>query len=503
MNSVQGFADTGPDYPAEEDSMRVDRRQFMESAAIGLGGMVLASQGEAAHSRQDPMQSEKPNLIYIFADQWRGQACGYTGDSNARTPNLDQLAHESLVFSNCISGCPVCSPYRASLLSGQYWLTHGHFMNDLAFNPELDTFGKVLNREGYETAYIGKWHLDGHGRSAFIPRERRQGFKYWKVLECTHDYNHSFYYADDPEKRLWDGYDALAQSRDAVGYMKNREKGKPFALFLSWGPPHDPYQTAPEQYRKMYEDRDKIVLPPNVPPEKQTEAREMQAGYYAHIAALDACLGEILTAVKVLGLEDNTLLVFTSDHGDLLGSHGQKNKQQPYEESILVPMVLRFPALFGRQKREVKTLINTPDLMPTLLGLCGIASPEGVEGTDFSEDLKSGKDRLIDGALIMCAAPFGQWQRSMGGREYRGIRTERYTYVRDLKGPWLLFDNQADPFQKKNLAGMAEYRSLRDQLEEKLRGLLEQTRDSFEPADQLLARWGYQVDETGTIPYKN
>ncbi|MBW7939045.1 MAG: sulfatase-like hydrolase/transferase, partial [Candidatus Omnitrophica bacterium] len=211
----------------------------------------------------------------------------------------------------------------------------------------------------------------------------------------------------------------------------------------------------------------------------------------------------ILTAVKDLGLEDNTLLVFTSDHGDLLGSHGQKNKQQPYEESILVPMVLRFPALFGRQKREVKTLINTPDLMPTLLGLCGIASPEGVEGTDFSEDLKSGKDRLIDGALIMCAAPFGQWQRSMGGREYRGIRTERYTYVRDLKGPWLLFDNQADPFQKKNLAGMAEYRSLRDQLEEKLRGLLEQTRDSFEPADQLLARWGYQVDETGTIPYKN
>lgn len=483
--------------------MKVDRRQFLETATIGLGGMALTPQSHNSNSWGEGMTPNQPNLVFIFADQWRGQACGYRGDPNAHTPNLDQLASESLVFTQCISGCPVCSPYRASLLTGQYWLTHGHFMNDLAFNPENETIGKVLKKEGYQTAYIGKWHLDGHGRSAFIPPERRHGFDYWKVLECTHDYNHSFYYADDPVKRTWEGYDALAQSRDAIGYLKNRQQDRPFALFLSWGPPHDPYQTAPEEFRNLYEDQSRIILPPNVPAEKQDEGRKILAGYYAHIAALDACLGEIITALKNLELEDNTILVFTSDHGDLLCSHGQRNKQQPYEESILVPMVLRYPSKFGRQKREVKTLINTPDLMPTLLGLCGIACPKGVEGTDFSSDLESGKNCEEDGALLMCPAPFGQWTRAMGGREYRGIRTDRYTYVRDLKGPWLLFDNREDPYQMKNLVELSEFQSLRNELDKKLQALLKQTRDEFEPADQLLARWGYKVDDTGTIPYTN
>ena len=106
------------------------------------------------------------------------------------------------------------------------------------------SFAEALNGAGYDTAYIGKWHLDGRGRSSFIPPERRQGFGYWRVQECTHDYNHSQYYADSPEPRLWEGYDADAQTDDALAWMKNAAADeKPFALFLSWGPPHNPYET--------------------------------------------------------------------------------------------------------------------------------------------------------------------------------------------------------------------------------------------------------------------
>src|SRR5579871_4304912 len=135
--------------------------------------------------------SAKPNILVVIADQWRAQAFGYAGDPNVKTPNFDRLASESVNFANCTSAVPVCSPFRASLLTGQRPLTHGIFINDTPLNPHATTIGKVLKAAGYDTGFVGKWHVDGHGRSAFIPRERRQGFDYWKVLECTHGYNHS------------------------------------------------------------------------------------------------------------------------------------------------------------------------------------------------------------------------------------------------------------------------------------------------------------------------
>ncbi len=132
----------------------------------------------------------------MLADQWRAEAFGYAGNPDVKTPHLDQLQREGVHLVNAVSGLPVCCPTRASLLTGQRPLTHGVFLNDVPLDPEAVTIGKVLRAAGYDTGYIGKWHVDGHGRSNFIPRERRQGFEYWKVLECTHDYNHSAYYAD-------------------------------------------------------------------------------------------------------------------------------------------------------------------------------------------------------------------------------------------------------------------------------------------------------------------
>jgi arylsulfatase A-like enzyme len=163
-----------------------------------------------------------PNILMILADQWRARAFGYAGDPNVRTPHVDQLQREGISFVNAVAGVPVCCPARASLLTGQHVLTHGVFMSDVPLSSSAITIAKVLAQAGYDTGYIGKWHLNGDGRSAFIPRERRQGFNYWKAMECTHDYQPSFCYADGTDKLLRDGYDAIAQT-----YLHPKEHLRP------------------------------------------------------------------------------------------------------------------------------------------------------------------------------------------------------------------------------------------------------------------------------------
>lgn len=228
--------------------------------------------------------AERPNIVFVFADQWRGQDVGYMGNNDVITPNIDRLAQENFVATQMVSNCPVSCPYRAILLTGTYPDVNGCFYNDKPLRKDLPTLAQQLKKAGYATAYIGKWHLDGHGRGTYIPKERRGGFDYWKARECNHNYNHSFYYGDSPDTLYWEGYDAIAQTRDAIEYIKNHDNKTPFFLMLSWGPPHDPYHTAPKQYRKLYEN-------------------------FANI-------------------DKNTIFVFTSDHGDMLLSHGQIKKTE-------------------------------------------------------------------------------------------------------------------------------------------------------------------------------
>jgi len=446
------------------------------------------------------MSDGKPNVLYVFGDQWRAQATGYAGDPNVRTPNLDALSRESINFKNSVAGCPVCSPARACMVTGRYPLTHGIFMNDLYLKHDAVSIAEAYSGAGYDTAYIGKWHLDGHGRSSFIPRERRQGFDFWKVLECTHRYNDSDYYADGPEKLKWEGYDAIAQTREAQRYIRGHDPDRPFLLFLSWGPPHNPYETAPEEYREMYEPGE-IELRPNVPDSASEGARTSLAGYYSHITAMDDCIGWLGETLEDTGQVENTLLLFTSDHGDMHGSQGERRKQRPWDESILTPFLLRYPGALGSGARSIDVPINTPDIMPTLLGLCDIEIPGTVEGLDYSGLIRGGEGPGDGAALISCYAPFGEWVKSNGGREYRGLRTARYTYVRSLDGPWLLYDNSEDPFQMENLVGSEDHEEIQAGMEEILVRKLRETGDDFQTAENLVRRWGIITDKLGTVPY--
>lgn len=466
---------------------------YYKSLGIAMLGFI-ASSGNG-------QVKKGPNVVFVLTDEWRAQDVGYNGNKDVHTPNLDRLAENAVNFTNTIATTPVCCPYRGSLLTGQYPLTHGVFVNDVLLNPEANSLGKSFREGGYETAYIGKWHLDGHGRSSFIPEERRQGFEYWKVLECTHDYNNSFYWGNDDQKHKWDGYDAYAQTADAANYIKaGKQKEKPFLMVLSLGPPHTPFQTAPESFKKIY--REKVLnVRENVPDELKQKANHDMIGYYAHISALDSCVGILQQTLKETGLDENTLFVFTSDHGHMVKSHGFENKQRPYEESILVPMLIRYPEVFGGNGKKNDMLIGTPDLMPTLLGLCGLPIPDTVEGEDKSAIMKGKTKDKTDAVLIASYHPFGQWPRNKGGKEYRGVRTKRYTYVKDLSGPWLLFDNLKDPFQMKNMVNDKKYEKVQKELENELSDILKRNKDEFSHGLEYIREWNYVIDETETIPY--
>lgn len=452
------------------------------------------------------MPRKRPNVVYVFADQWRAQEFGYAGNPQVQTPNLDALAGQSVNFTQAVAGIPVCCPARACLLTGQHALTHGVFLNDVHLADDAVSMAKIFKAAGYDTAYVGKWHVDGRGRSSYIPPESRQGFDYWKALECTHDYNDSSYYAADSKKpSTWQGYDAIEQTRDVQELLRSRKKetrddSPPLLLLLSWGPPHAPYETAPPAYRQLY-DPATVELRPNVPPEMAEEARAWIAGYYAHCTALDSCLGALLQTLEEEGMAEDTLFVFTSDHGDMLGSQGEVKKQRPWEESIRVPFLLRWPARFGWEGRKVEALLDTPDILPTLLSLCDIPVPASVEGQDFSGTVEGEPDPSGGAALIYCPHPFGQFLRQDGGREYRGVRTLRHTYARDRNGPWLLYDNLADPYQLQNLVDDPAASAHRIDLDALLQRKLDERGDEFLPGAEYVEKWGYPLDKTGTVPF--
>ena len=456
--------------------MGLDRRQFFRSAAATLA------------ARRPANAAPRPNVLLILADEWRAQATGYNGDPNVHAPLLDRLASESVHFENAVSGTPVCCPYRATLLTGQYPLTHGVFINDVELKPNGPTLGESFRAAGYRTGFIGKWHVYGspdgqYGRRlAYIPREKRFGFDYWKACECTHEYNHSLYYeGDDPTPRYWPGYDAVAQTEDACRFLET-PAGDPFLLVLSLGPPHFPYATAPEPYQAMYRGRE-IQFRPNVPENRRPEAAGILRGYYAHMAALDDCLGRLLATLERRRIAEDTIVIFTSDHGDMMLSQGLTTKLYPWDESIRVPFLLRYPRRFGARGRKIAAPLNAPDILPTLLALSGLRIPDSVEGTDWFA-----RRRAEDAAFLSLPVPITE-SRRYGFAAWRGLRTGRYTYVRSIRGPWLLYDNLRDPYQMHNLCGKSEHRDRQRHLDRMLDAALRRRKDEFLPAEAYVERF--------------
>jgi arylsulfatase A-like enzyme len=448
-----------------------------------------------------------PDLIYVIADQWRASACGYAGNPEVHTPRLDAFAAQAVNLHHAVSATPVCTPARASLLTGLLPHHHRLVCNDAPLDPALPSFGKAFAAAGYDTAWVGKWHVDGHGRKGYIPPERRQGFTHFAVLECTHAYNKSPYYLnDDPAIQHWDGYDAEAQTQHACEWLRSRDPQQPCCLVLSWGPPHSPYQTAPKADRARY-NADELTVPNNVPAARRADAARDLAGYYAHCTALDRCFGILLDTLDDLGRGRDAIIVFTSDHGDFIGAHGLWDKQGPWEESIRIPCLVRGPGLSAGCN---DTILNHADHVPTLAALCGVPFAEGLDGRDLSAHVRAGTEPANNSSLIAAYHTFGNWPRIAApldplyhARCYRGLRTLKYTYCEDHQGPWLLYDLDTDPLQMNNRAGDPAYAPVQAQLHTQLHQHLDQVGDEFLADGGYVQRFGYGIGAGETLATKD
>ena len=430
------------------------------------------------------------NLIVVFGDEMRGQAMSCAGDPNVRTPNMDRMAAEGRMFSHAFSNSPVCTPARGMMLTGLFPNTHGAIVNDLPVHTDVPSIAWTLQNCGYRCGYVGKWHLGGIPRSRRIPPgPDRLGFDaFWASWNCHHDYFEPKYFVnDDTEPTVADGYEPTVQTDLALVFMRDHfaeHEGNPFCLFLSWGPPHSPYTPWPPASNEMY-NPDELILRPNCP--DTPDHRRDLAGYYAHITALDAELGRILDFVDESGHTEDTLIVFTSDHGSMLGSQGHYHKQQPWGESLSVPLIMRGPKRLRGAESDL--LFSLLDFAPTILGLLGAPVPVRMQGRDLSPQIAHGAPyprRVIYLAEFFCVDQAG----GQGIKPWRGVKTNRCTYARTAEGPWVLYDDVADPFQLENLVDDPSVRDVRNRLDEELDMQMARFNDRIMTPDEALNHFG-------------
>lgn len=398
----------------------------------------------------------KPNVIMIVSDQHRFCDMGCAGNEDVYTPNMDRMEQDGAIFENTYSSCPLCVPARGSLFTGVHALKHGAAANDMPVKTDIESVADVFKRAGYMTGHIGKWHLGGVPRDKFIPENERLGFEFWNGCNCNHSYMNAYYDDNENVRHLIEGYEPEAQTRLALLFLETQGKGnRPFFLSLCFGTPHDPYREMPEEYLKKYDEKH-LKMRANYCEEnvEQTGAmvgdiQQALAGYYAHIEQIDRQIGKILDWVKENGIEENTIVVYTSDHGDMLKSHGMGQKQYPYEESAKIPFIIRWNGRIPHGRR--KQLLSIIDIAPTLAGLCGLRFDSAIDGIDCSkacmEKTAPTQDSIYMYSLVPCHIAFYQKIKT-----WRAISTGDYMFGTDGEGnPVWLYDLKRDPYQMNNL----------------------------------------------------
>src|SRR5262249_9083956 len=285
---------------------------------------ILCAPGDRNSSQASRKTARRPNILFIFPDQWRAESLGCLGNPDVRTPHLDRLAAEGILFRQTFANTPVCCPARASILTGKYPHKNGMLANDLRLRESETTLAELLRQAGYRTGFIGKWHLDGGKREpGYVPPgERRQGFDFWAANECSHAHFNNKYFRDGPAPILLGKFEAEGWTDLAMEFLRGQQDkdDQPFFLMVAMGPPHDPYG-APAEYTRIY-DPNKIRMRPNWVEGVRGGGRQEIAAYYAAITAIDDQVGRLMQALQELSLADDTIVLFTSDHGDMLGSHG-------------------------------------------------------------------------------------------------------------------------------------------------------------------------------------
>jgi arylsulfatase A-like enzyme len=450
-----------------------------------------------------------PNLLFVFSDQHTYDFLGCYGNDQVISPNIDRLAEKGLRFNHCISSSPTCTPYRSMLMTGKHTLHNGGFVNDRPLIPgHGKKFAEVLRDAGYSTAYVGKWHLYGGDRDRPIPPgEMRYGFdELFLTNNCHVDFRPGkcFYWNEAEEKEYFDEWEVYGQTRQALAYLdEQKDADRPFALFVSWHPPHDwgkfrgedgemHYRYGSLDELMAYYVRDSIRVRPGM--ENTADLRRMYHGHFAMITGVDKAFGWLMDKLEEIGAEDNTLVVFTSDHGDMLEFAGATvPKQYPHDYSLRVPYIMRWP---GKIKADQTTdlLFGTMDIMPTVLGLMDHEVPAECQGKNLAASILRGDEDAVD------YVPIWSYYRN----SYKGVITKDWTYsmVKDVEEAPLhsvLFDRKNDPYQLNNLFESPDHKEVKDELREMTAEWMEKYEDPYyigEDLWQVMPKEDWDVNRT-------
>ena len=452
----------------------------------------------------------KPNVLLIMTDQQRPDTLGFRGETPCRTPNIDRLAAQGVSFDRAMTPCPLCLPSRASLFTGLFPTQNDMMSNQDGYLTSCEMLDH-FRAAGYQIHYAGKWHMgegnigdftDGHaGDSTPIYSQwcKDQGLiDGWMfndpATRTTRTPSMSIpkvHCQDLPVDKTNEAY----VTDFALDMIRNRDPEKPFFQVISYNGPHPPFMV-PEPYYSMYDAED-VPLPENFGPQpgehlvnKTSFYRQLfldhgedfdawrasYAVYWGFVTMIDDMVGQVVDVMEEQGLMDNTIMLYTSDHGENLGAHGLWQKMVPYDESIRVPLIMRFPPLIsGNASTQMPT--SLVDVAPTLAALCGLEKHQDWLGRNLMQDDWSDPDNPASFAMHR---PIGDWMKVS---DWRMIELQRFKYVWYRDHADELFDLQNDPAELRNLIDVSENRSRLATLRRELNGFLEQTNDP------LLANW--------------
>lgn len=466
---------------------QLPRRDFLTLAALaGLAGCAPVERRLAAGR-----PSDRPNILFIMSDDHAAHAISAYGSRINQTPNLDRLAREGMRFDNCFVTNAICAPSRACILTGKFSHRNGHRTNADTFDGSQITFPKLLQSAGYETILIGKWHLVSDPT----------GFDYWNILPGQGEY-HNPRMIEMGERVRCEGYVTDILTDMAMDYLeRKRDRNRPFCMMLHHKAPHRAWEPD-DKHAGLYADRD-VPLPETFdddwsgraspaanttmtiehdlvtadtkgdPPEglspqerKRWKYQRYIKDYLRCVASVDENVGRLLDYLKRSGLLDDTLVVYTSDQGFFLGDHGWFDKRFMYEESLRMPLLVRYPRLI-EPGSACDALVQNTDFAPTFLALAGVAAPTDMQGRSLVP-------------LLSGATP-ADWRRSVyyhfyeypavhSVRRHYGVRTRRYKLIHfyHQMDEWELFDLEKDPHELHSVYGDPAYAAIQAELKAEL-----------------------------------
>jgi arylsulfatase A-like enzyme len=412
--------------------------------------------------------TRRPNVVVFFTDQQRWDTTGLHGNPMDLTPNLDRIGRQHTHVAHSFTCQPVCGPARSCLQTGLYATTTGCWRNGIPLPDESRTLAHHFQDAGYQTGYIGKWHLAPREHMGAVPEELRFGYDYWlasNVLEFTSDAYDTVMYDNDENEVKLPGYRVDAVTDAVIRYI-DEHQADPFYLFVSYIEPHhqnhiDDYPP-PDGYRERYTGG-------WTPPDLQALGGSTQqhlGGYYGMVKRLDEAYGRLHDALKSLGLDDNTIVLFTSDHGSHFKTRNSEYKRSCHDGSIRVPTVLSGPGFLGGG--QIQQLVSLIDLPPTLLDAAGIDVPEAMQGRSILPLLRDPDPDWPEEVFV-------QISEAQTGR---AVRTHRWKYGVDapeVKEGWAprfeeqyLYDLLADPYELTNLVHAESHRPVAERMRQRL-----------------------------------